>query len=43
MMGGMRSFAPPMQQQSVVQQDLKGKGRFVELDDANWEAQFDRR
>jgi peroxin-5 len=42
MMGGMRSFAPPMQQQSVVQQDLKGKGRFVELDDANWEAQFDR-
>lgn len=29
---------PPMAQQSTA--DLKGKGRFVELDDADWEAQF---
>lgn len=45
---GMHSYAspmhsnyatplPPPQQQQV---DVKGKGRFVELDDADWEAQF---
>ncbi|GAA6037370.1 hypothetical protein JCM8097_008534 [Rhodosporidiobolus ruineniae] len=42
-MMGMRSFgggyAP---QQPAVQQDVKGKGRFVELDDADWAAHFDR-
>lgn len=42
-MGGMSSYmpmhtapVPPPQQQA----DTKGKGRFVELDDADWEAQF---
>ncbi|SCV73897.1 BQ2448_6327 [Microbotryum intermedium] len=39
MMGG--SGAGGMYQPSPsVQQDIKGKGRFVELDDADWEAQF---
>lgn len=32
--GGMYAQPPP------VQQEGKGKGRFVELDDAGWEAQF---
>ncbi|SDA01448.1 BZ3500_MvSof-1268-A1-R1_Chr10-1g02676 [Microbotryum saponariae] len=41
MMGG--SAAGGMYQPSpTVQQDVKGKGRFVELDDADWEAQFAR-
>lgn len=30
----------PMRQQQPVQQDDKGKGRMVELDDQDWEAQF---
>lgn len=40
MMGG-QSFGGPMQQQPMdaTAQD-KGKGRMVELDDTNWEAQF---
>jgi len=47
MMGGMRSYgaAPPavaQPQQQPQQADAKGKGRFVELDDADWEAQFAR-
>ncbi|GAA5914417.1 hypothetical protein JCM8208_002846, partial [Rhodotorula glutinis] len=46
MMGGMRSYgagAPPVvQSQQPQQADAKGKGRFVELDDADWEAQFAR-
>ena len=33
------SFGPMTQQQQQVQED-KGKGRMVELDDQNWEAQF---
>ncbi|KAF3898267.1 Peroxisomal targeting signal receptor [Trichophyton interdigitale] len=28
------------QQQPMEQQDVKGKGRMIELDDQNWEAQF---
>ncbi|BGP18226.1 hypothetical protein JCM10213_007855 [Rhodosporidiobolus nylandii] len=41
-MMGMRAFAPSglAQPQPAMQQDVKGKGRFVELDDAGWEAQF---
>ncbi|BGP33853.1 Peroxisomal membrane signal receptor PTS1 [Rhodotorula toruloides] len=42
-MMGMRSFMPsasPSLAQQQPQQDAKGKGRFVELDDADWEAQF---
>ncbi|GAA5846234.1 hypothetical protein JCM9279_005868 [Rhodotorula babjevae] len=45
MMGGMRSYgaAPPAAvAQQPQQADAKGKGRFVELDDADWEAQFAR-
>lgn len=49
MMGGMRSFgaspamhAPAAAAQQPQQGDAKGKGRFVELDDADWEAQFAR-
>ncbi|GAA5825399.1 hypothetical protein JCM11251_006967 [Rhodosporidiobolus azoricus] len=42
MMGGMRSFGGIAQPQPTLQQDAKGKGRFVELDDAAWEAQFAR-
>ncbi|GAA5878947.1 hypothetical protein JCM8547_003255 [Rhodosporidiobolus lusitaniae] len=42
-MMGMRSFGGGIAQpQPPMQHDVKGKGRFVELDDANWEAQFDR-
>ncbi|GJN92980.1 hypothetical protein Rhopal_006025-T1 [Rhodotorula paludigena] len=37
----MMSSTAPVQSQPV-QQDAKGKGRFVELDDADWEAQFAR-
>src|SRR5436190_14067005 len=33
------SFGPMTMQQQPVQED-KGKGRMVELDDQNWEAQF---
>lgn len=44
-MGGMglmgSSFGPIMQQNiGSEQQDAKGKGRMVELDDDNWESQF---
>ncbi|GAA5918750.1 hypothetical protein JCM6882_007722 [Rhodosporidiobolus microsporus] len=42
MMGGMRSFGGIAQPQPSMQQDVKGKGRFVELDNADWEAQFAR-
>ncbi|GAA5993050.1 hypothetical protein JCM11641_006644 [Rhodosporidiobolus odoratus] len=37
---GMRTFSPLPAQRQPQQQDAKGKGRFVELDDADWEAQF---
>ncbi|KAG8626792.1 hypothetical protein KVT40_005737 [Elsinoe batatas] len=37
--GMQRSFGPGFQQQQQPQ-DLKGKGRMVELDDQDWEAQF---
>lgn len=44
---GMHSYASPMHSNYATrpppqqqQADLKGKGRFVELDDADWEAQF---
>lgn len=43
---GMHSYASPMHSNYATQPppqqqaDLKGKGRFVELDDADWEAQF---
>ncbi|KAF3481980.1 peroxisomal targeting signal receptor [Arthroderma uncinatum] len=45
-MGMMNSSYMPMsmqqqpQQQPMEQQDVKGKGRMIELDDQNWEAQF---
>lgn len=45
-MGAMGMMGPsyiPMQQQQqplAQEQDSKGKGRMVELDDKNWEAQF---
>ncbi|BGP50152.1 Peroxisomal membrane signal receptor PTS1 [Rhodotorula kratochvilovae] len=44
MMGGMRSFgAPPVLAPAAPQQaGAKGKGRFVELDDADWETHFAR-
>ncbi|PGH26815.1 hypothetical protein AJ80_01581 [Polytolypa hystricis UAMH7299] len=42
-MGHMPMMQQPMgmhQQQQQQMQDVKGKGRMVELDDQNWEAQF---
>ncbi|KAF4551025.1 Peroxisomal targeting signal receptor-like protein [Elsinoe fawcettii] len=38
-MGMQRTFSPGFQQQQQPQ-DAKGKGRMVELDDQDWEAQF---
>ncbi|GAA5977675.1 hypothetical protein JCM10908_005053 [Rhodotorula pacifica] len=41
---GMQSYAPMhtsyAMPQAATTADVKGKGRFVELDDADWEAQF---
>ena len=37
---GMNMGSFHMQQQQPEQMNEKGKGRMVELDDANWEAQF---
>lgn len=39
-MGGMMNNYAPMNYQQPIQHEGKGKGRMVELDDENWEAQF---
>ncbi|TKX25627.1 peroxisomal targeting signal receptor [Elsinoe australis] len=39
-MGMQRNYSPGFAQQQQQPQDLKGKGRMVELDDQDWEAQF---
>jgi peroxin-5 len=39
-MGSAYSMQQPQPQQQMDAQDSKGKGRMVELDDENWEAQF---
>jgi peroxin-5 len=44
MMGMAHNYSPafaPMQQMPQQQQDVKGKGRFVELDDTEWQRQFE--